>query len=40
MSATAKFCPGCGQKQEAACPDCGAVLASGAKFCAECGTKV
>jgi len=40
LSATAKFCPGCGQKQEAACPDCGAVLASGAKFCAECGTKV
>ena len=44
IKATAKFCPECGTKVEAApkksfCSECGAELAPGAKFCPECGTK-
>lgn len=41
MKKTAKFCPECGTKQEAAnvCPNCGAELPKSAKFCPECGTK-
>jgi ribosomal protein L40E len=44
LSATAKFCPECGNKIESKkpsfCIKCGASLASGANFCGECGTKV
>ncbi len=34
-----KFCPGCGQKLEAAafCPECGAKVGAADKFCASCG---
>ena len=32
-----KFCPECGHKIAAGCPNCGAELAPGAKFCSECG---
>ncbi|MBR6497673.1 MAG: zinc ribbon domain-containing protein, partial [Methanomicrobium sp.] len=44
IKATAKFCPECGTKVEAApkktfCTECGAEIAPGAKFCPECGTK-
>jgi membrane protease subunit (stomatin/prohibitin family) len=35
-----KFCPECGHKFIAACPKCGAEVASGAKFCLECGEKL
>jgi ribosomal protein L32 len=38
---TGKFCNNCGASLQAKkCPKCGAVLASGVKFCGECGTKV
>ena len=38
----AKFCPGCGEKQDAGsfCPECGAAVPAGAKFCPECGKKM
>ncbi|MBQ7305673.1 MAG: zinc ribbon domain-containing protein, partial [Clostridia bacterium] len=38
----AKFCPNCGQKQEAgnACPGCSNAVQPGAKFCANCGQKL
>lgn len=37
-----KFCPACGKEMhpKTECPSCHAKLAAGAKFCAECGTKV
>ena len=41
MPANAKFCPSCGEKQEAKfCAECGAKLEAGAKFCPNCGKKV
>ena len=41
MPASAKFCPSCGEKQEAKfCAECGAKLEAGAKFCPNCGKKV
>lgn len=44
LSATAKFCPECGNKIEVKkpsfCMECGAPLTPGTKFCPECGTKV
>ena len=40
MPAGAKFCPGCGKKQEASgCSGCGEPVPDGAKFCPNCGTK-
>ncbi|MBP3648582.1 MAG: SPFH domain-containing protein [Clostridia bacterium] len=38
----AKFCPNCGQKQDAGnvCPGCGNAVQPGAKFCANCGQKL
>lgn len=37
----AKFCPGCGKKQEnSGCTGCGQPVPEGAKFCPNCGTKV
>lgn len=35
-----KFCPECGHKFITACPSCGNSVASGAKFCLECGEKL
>jgi len=32
-----KFCPECGARNEAVCPNCNAELAENAKFCPECG---
>ena len=42
LTAGAKFCSNCGQKQEAAnaCPGCGNAVQPGAKFCANCGQKL
>ena len=42
ISAGAKFCPECGQKQEAKrfCPECGAEVSGTAKFCPECGSRL
>ncbi len=42
LTAGAKFCPSCGQKQETAdvCPSCGQKVQSGARFCANCGQKL
>jgi membrane protease subunit (stomatin/prohibitin family) len=42
VPAGAKFCPGCGEKIEAAthCTECGAEVPAGAKFCPGCGKKV
>ena len=42
ISATAKFCPECGEKIPAAkfCPECGAKVGADAKFCPECGKKL
>ncbi|MBE5804422.1 MAG: hypothetical protein E7316_07915 [Clostridiales bacterium] len=42
LTAGAKFCSNCGQKQEASnvCPGCGNTVAPGAKFCANCGQKL
>lgn len=44
MKSSAKFCPECGEKQEAQkktkhCTECGAEVKSTAKFCPECGAK-
>jgi len=40
LPASAKFCPGCGKKQEATgCSGCGQPVPPGAKFCPNCGTK-
>jgi predicted ATPase/class 3 adenylate cyclase len=38
VAASAKFCPECGQVQQAACAGCGSPLAASAKFCPECGS--
>ena len=35
-----KFCPECGYKFITNCSKCGATVAPGAKFCAECGEKL
>ena len=35
-----KFCPECGCKFVANCPNCGAEIPGGSKFCLECGTKL
>ena len=35
-----KFCMECGAPLVSRCPNCGAELPQGAKFCLECGTKV
>ena len=36
-----RFCPQCGAERHAmGCPGCGAVVASGTKFCAQCGHRV
>lgn len=35
-----KFCSECGYKFPLICPNCGAELKDGAKFCFECGTKI
>ena len=42
LTAGAKFCPSCGQKQASAdaCPACGTPVQPGAKFCANCGQKL
>lgn len=42
ISTGAKFCPECGQKQEAKrfCPECGAEVSGTAKFCPECGSRL
>lgn len=41
ISASAKFCPECGAKQEInRCPGCGNKIEAGMKFCPECGTKL
>ncbi|MBO7369404.1 MAG: SPFH domain-containing protein [Clostridia bacterium] len=40
LPANAKFCPECGQKQQAVCPECGKSIPVGAKFCPECGKKL
>ena len=42
ISATAKFCPECGEKIPAKkfCSECGAEVSATAKFCPECGNKI
>lgn len=42
MTATAKFCPECGLRQEVSnlCPECHATVKTGAKFCPDCGYKL
>ena len=42
VSATAKFCPECGQKLSAKkfCPECGKEVGASSKFCPECGQKL
>lgn len=42
LPAGAKFCPGCGAPVQArrTCPGCGAEVGEGARFCADCGTKL
>lgn len=39
LTAGAKFCPHCGQRQMLKCTGCGHELQPGQKFCDECGTK-
>jgi len=39
-SATAKFCPECGQRLRLRCPACGFEAAPAAKFCPECGQRL
>ena len=41
-SASAKFCPECGQKfaTKKFCPECGKEVGASAKFCPECGQKL
>ncbi len=34
------FCPACGTKADASCPNCGAALPQGAVFCQNCGARV
>lgn len=34
------FCPACGTKADASCPNCGAALSQGAVFCQNCGARV
>ena len=44
VPAGSKFCPNCGQKQEAPqatfCTGCGQEVPAGSKFCPNCGTKI
>jgi RNA polymerase subunit RPABC4/transcription elongation factor Spt4 len=44
VPAGSKFCPNCGQKQEAPqaafCTGCGQEVPAGSKFCPSCGTKL
>ena len=41
IDAAAKFCPECGEKQQAKfCPECGEKLGDNAKFCPNCGKKL
>lgn len=42
ISATAKFCPECGEKLPVKrfCSECGAEVSATAKFCPECGNKI
>lgn len=42
ITATAKFCPECGEKIPAKkfCSECGAEVSATAKFCPECGNKI
>ena len=40
VSASAKFCPDCGQPMGNVCPKCGKPVKAGAKFCPECGAKL
>ena len=35
--ADSRFCEGCGEGLERACPDCGASVSSEARFCRRCG---
>ena len=40
VSASAKFCPECGQPMGNVCPKCGKPVKAGAKFCPECGQRL
>lgn len=40
LPAGARFCPNCGEKQPAVCPECGTELIEGARFCLQCGHKL